>query len=331
MSRTDLIPISQDDIEIMPTEMESNDVVLMENIEQMVATADARITAINKVRDVIFSKCTPETDFVVFKQEKQDANGVKRQVFIARPTRDLARKVASYFGGRIEFLRDDDGKRIDGSETIWVDDIRGNYFKKTVGLSYTCKWGYVESIKTITSRQPFFAKAYGKDRDISEISETDLANMAYTEAFKTCVFSLSGVSAMPADDLKELGVDVTKASGYEFTTKGDKDKPKPDKKHPKQDKAPTPDADTLPGGATPQEAIYGTLMIACDQNIDDANRMLITLTTYPDKETGEEKHWNDGLEGLDKMPENWAWRLLKKIQKDGASSYKKWVKLQEQG
>ena len=131
-----------------------------------------------------------------------------------------AEKLVGIFGGTFELLKDNVGKPIMDVQTITNDPDVGEVKIFTFFGRYTRPDGVmIEQMGSFSTKDPFFAKAHGEWKGISEIEVTSVMVAAQTEAFKKAVFRGCGLGDWSEADKKEL-LTETQAAGQGHDFKG---------------------------------------------------------------------------------------------------------------
>lgn len=173
------------------------------DIGQVTKDLEQKMLLIDRIHQMIHSKIDPETD-------------IKKIGDKFRRTINFARKCYRIVGGSISWWSDPlTGMKYKRESQT---DEQGNWYAITVSCTYMTPWGEkVEAFKRMTSREAFFGESQGNYREGSDVCETDIVEMAVSEAFKSAVFTALGFpkDISPAE-LAKCKVDGAKATGHEF-------------------------------------------------------------------------------------------------------------------
>jgi hypothetical protein len=196
--------------EIIVRKQQGTAPVALPDLEQIGADMERRIAILEKVQTLIQKRINPATD-------------VKRIGDKFRRTINFARKCFRLVGGSITWWEDPATGLKYRRESY--SDEQGAWFAMSVACTYVTPWGQsIEAFRRLTSREPFFGyeRDEGSDearfKDASDVNETDILEMAVTEAFKSAVFTALGFSKdIAPDEMGKFGVDGSKAAGHDFS------------------------------------------------------------------------------------------------------------------
>ena len=134
-------------------------------------------------------------------------------------TKDFDFRWAARSGGEIIHPRDRDGNALVLKHIL--TDSKG---KQYYGYSATVR--FVRSDKRkfdgnalVTSRDKFFGREYGHQKDEEKIVEKDVRGAAITQATKKAIRMGLGITRFTLKQLEEAGIDTSKIEGYTFRDK----------------------------------------------------------------------------------------------------------------
>lgn len=173
------------------------------DLAQATKDMEQRIVLVDRIHTMIQKQINPETD-------------ISKMGNKCRRTINFARKCYRIVGGSIEWATYPSGLKYVRES---MQDEQGSWYAITVSCTYVTPWGErVECFKRLTSREPFFGVEDGKPMEGSDVNESDIVEMAVTEAFKGAVFTALGFPKdISADEAKRFGLDTSKASGHDFS------------------------------------------------------------------------------------------------------------------
>ncbi len=172
------------------------------DLAQVTKDMEQRVALVERIHAIIQKQINPETDIVKM------GNKFRRTI-------NFARKCYRMVGGSIEYQTYANGLKYFRES---MQDEQGPWFAVTVSCVYSTPWGEkVEAFKRMTSREDFLGVTGGEYREASDVCETDIVEMAVTEAFKTVVFTALGLPKdISASELSKFGVQSAGASGHTF-------------------------------------------------------------------------------------------------------------------
>lgn len=129
--------------------------------------------------------------------------------------RYAAEKLLTIFGGKVEVLKDPEGRPIIEKTMIDDDPDMGRLVIFTTFTRYSRPDGIVfEAAGSFSSKDPFFAKDSDAWRPFSEVNLADVLSAAFTESFKKAVFRGCGLGDF--DDVEQGKVLAASAAGHDF-------------------------------------------------------------------------------------------------------------------
>lgn len=106
------------------------------------------------------------------------------------------------------------------------NDDKGFYYMYTCTVDVALPNGdTVSGVGTCDSRDRFFSKVRGEDKELSEIKKGDIKKKAYTNARANGIKFLLGLRNLSWDDLSEHGIDISALTKVEYGKKETKKKP----------------------------------------------------------------------------------------------------------
>jgi len=172
------------------------------DIATLTKEMEQRIALVDRIHTIIQKQINPEVDI-------KNIGGKFRR------TINFARKCFRIVGGSIEWTTYPNGLKYLRES---MQDEQGSWFAISVACTYITPWGErVEAFKRLTSREPFFGIEGNDFKDAADVNESDIVEMAVTEAFKTAVFVALGLPKdISPDELGKFGVNGAKAAGHSF-------------------------------------------------------------------------------------------------------------------
>jgi hypothetical protein len=170
--------------EVMPVE------IIDDSIIEVANKAEARINAINKIKSIVL-RVTNSNDWI--------DQGGKPYLAVSG-----AEKVGGLFGIKWSI-----------GESQLTNEEDGHY-------SYTYKGKFTMGQRTIefegsrSTKDPFFSKAHGKEKPVSEIDRNDVKKAALTNLIGNGITRMLGIRNMTWDEVKAGGVDQSKTSKVEY-------------------------------------------------------------------------------------------------------------------
>ena len=129
--------------------------------------------------------------------------------------RYASEKLLSIFGGRLELLKDADGRPIIERTMIDDDPDMGRVIVFTTFSRYTRADGVVfEAAGSFSSKDDFFALDHGEYRRFSDIDLANVMSAAFTESQKKAIFRGCGLGDF--DDGEQTTVLMDTARGHDF-------------------------------------------------------------------------------------------------------------------
>jgi len=199
----------------MTTEIQNSDNSLIPehaSIEMIANEIERRNEIGERIRKILNSKLDPERDI---------------DLIHGNPCRNknAAKKAFRIFGGKFEFLKDDNGHPILIKKT--GTDEYGPWYTYECFGSYTSPFGNgdkVEASGMFGSRDKFFGKNSGSEdfKPLNEIDEGNIRQAAQTECFKKCIFLGLGLTDLSEGELRSIGVDTEKITGHKGEVAGKK-------------------------------------------------------------------------------------------------------------
>jgi hypothetical protein len=124
-------------------------------------------------------------------------------------------KLLSIFGGRLELLKDPEGRPVIERTMIDDDPDMGRLIIFTTYSRYTRPDGVVfEAAGSFSSKDDFFALDHGTYRRFSDIDLANVISAAFTESQKKAIFRGCGLGDF--DDVEQTAVLAEKAAGHDF-------------------------------------------------------------------------------------------------------------------
>lgn len=193
--------IMDQEIEVLSDQdTESKSVVITgtskDDISALVELADNSeklVNAMNKIRLAIFKLAQP-SDWVLF--------GEKAEIGFAG-----ANRIATTFGVDYSDFKE---KKITGT------DEKGDWYRYEFECTVSCKGRTVISYGRAGSRDKFFGKEKGELKKLHDVDEGNVKIAARRSAMKDGVKTMFGLHHMDADYLRENGIKLSSAGGYDF-------------------------------------------------------------------------------------------------------------------
>ena len=187
--RKDIVAVEQE--VLSPGSLEIRD------IEVIVAKADAKIKAMQKVWQLAIKRTTAR-DWV-------NLGGNPYMVGSG------AEKIAPIFGISIYDTK---------SKKIFSEDSRGAYYIWEYTGKASWAGGSIEAVGTCSSRDKFFAYANGQWKDTEDIDETNIMKAAYTNLTVNLVTRLLGLRGLTWQDLGKEGIAKDNIAAVDYKKKG---------------------------------------------------------------------------------------------------------------
>lgn len=249
--------------EVMPVE------IVDDNIIEVANKAEARINAINKIKSIVL-KVTNQNDWI--------DQGGKPYLQVSG-----AEKVAGLFGIRWSI------------EQPQLTNEEDSHYSYTYKGKFTMGQRTIEFEGSRSTKDPFFSKAHGEAKPLSEIDRNDVKKAALTNLIGNGITRMLGIRNMTWEEIKAGGIDQSKASKVEYKT-----------------------AEMSTGAQEQRKKTGEMIMEMAGQNKDLASKMLVGFTSFVSKDGKEVK----GKDSISKLSERAIPVVYGKVQKE----FEQWKK-----
>jgi len=179
-------------VEVSP----STEIEPMPTVQDLIPVSIQSLERLEKIVEYTLQKCDPKTDLVIFPH----ADSYRVHICGGAAMR-LIRNIGALTHLK---MKDVSIKREDR------EDEKGKYYLYIASCIIEFGEGewYIEGV--VSTRNKFFFKVKGKERELSEIDERNIRQAALTELYKSVCALIFGGKSFSIETCKEWGIDVNR-------------------------------------------------------------------------------------------------------------------------